>query len=140
MWKSIGAATAVAFLSVAACAAEPQSRSEEKAAANEGRALYLNHCASCHGTSARGDGPLSDVLRVPPPDLTQLAHNNGGVFVAARIERIVDGREVLKAHGSSEMPVWGDTFKRREGLDNRAIRVRIEAIVGYLKSIQARLG
>ena len=46
----------------------------------------------------------------------------------------------LKAHGSFEMPVWGDAFKRRDGLSEEAVRARIEAIVRYLQSFQPRLG
>jgi hypothetical protein len=34
------------------------------------------------------------------------------------------------------MPAWGEVFKRRPGLDDRAVKARIEAIVRYLKSIQ----
>jgi mono/diheme cytochrome c family protein len=103
-----------------------------------GRTLYLNHCASCHGASARGDGPVADSLRVRPPDLTQFARRNGGVFPSAQATRIIDGRDV-GAHGSVEMPVWGNAF-RATASEPDAARHRIEAIVHYLESIQERTG
>jgi mono/diheme cytochrome c family protein len=102
----------------------------------EGQVLYTTHCASCHGTGARGDGPVAESLRVRPADLAQLAARNGGAFPRAKVDRIIDGRDV-GAHGSPDMPVWGDAFKR-QGLTAQQSKARIEAIVGYLESMQAR--
>jgi mono/diheme cytochrome c family protein len=31
-----------------------------------GKAVYEEHCQSCHGSSGRGDGPASDSLKVRP--------------------------------------------------------------------------
>ncbi len=104
-----------------------------------GRAVFVTFCASCHGSSGRGDGPIADDLRHRPADLTQLAKRNGGMFNAAKIHEIVDGRAV-KAHGTMEMPVWGDAFKWKEGLPEDAIKARIDTLVRYLESIQERAG
>jgi mono/diheme cytochrome c family protein len=102
----------------------------------DGHVLYSTHCASCHGTGGHGDGPVAASLRRRPADLTQLAAKNGGTFPSAKAHRIVDGRDV-GAHGNAEMPVWGDAFRRR-GLSDEQSKARIEAIVGYLESVQAR--
>jgi mono/diheme cytochrome c family protein len=103
-----------------------------------GAALFRTHCASCHGTDARGAGPLTSELRRLPPSLTSFAVRNGGLFPSERVRRIIDGRDV-PAHGNVEMPVWGDAFRRtREGLSEDAVRARIEAIVKYLEAIQER--
>ena len=92
--------------------------------------------ASCHGASGRGDGPVADQLRRTPPDLTKYSARNGGVFPSARLERIIDGRDV-PSHGDPAMPVWGDAFRRtREGLSDDDVRTRIAAIVRYLEGIQ----
>lgn len=102
--------------------------------------MFVTYCASCHGNGGRGDGPVAETLRTRPADLTRLAANNRA-FVADRIHRLIDGREpYVKAHGSMEMPVWGDAFKRRDALDDAAIAARIDAIVKYLQSIQQRVG
>jgi len=45
-----------------------------------GRTEYLSSCAACHGTDAKGSGPVSKELKTPPADLTILAKNNNGVF------------------------------------------------------------
>lgn len=71
-----------------------------------GRQFFLDHCATCHGPAARGDGPMAEVLSVPPADLTRLAAENGGTFPAARVVRRIDGREEVLAHGGP-MPLFG---------------------------------
>jgi mono/diheme cytochrome c family protein len=106
---------------------------------DSGRGLFLLYCASCHGAQGRGDGPAAEEFWHRPADLTQFAKNNGGVFNDALVYRAVDGRSV-KSHGSLEMPVWGDAFRRRLGLDDDAVRQRIEAIVRYIARIQERGG
>ncbi len=72
----------------------------------QGRDVFQNHCATCHGTGARGDGPMADVLSVVPTDLTALAASNGGEFPTARVVRRVDGQREVLAHGGP-MPLWG---------------------------------
>jgi mono/diheme cytochrome c family protein len=103
-----------------------------------GAILFRTYCASCHGADARGSGPLSDLLRNAPPDLTRFAARNGGVFPADRVTRIVDGSDVA-SHGNREMPVWGDAFTRTSrGLTEQAARARVDALVRYLEGIQVR--
>ncbi len=49
-----------------------------------GRALYAEHCASCHGPAGRGDGPAGVALDPAPGDLTDrermLALSPAGLF------------------------------------------------------------
>ena len=104
-----------------------------------GRELFQTYCASCHGATGRGDGPAASELLHRPADLTQFARQNGGMFNGALLHRVIDGRTV-KAHGTMEMPVWGDAFKWRQGLPEEAIKARIDAIVRYVESIQERAG
>ena len=103
-----------------------------------GAQAFRTYCASCHGTSARGDGPIGAHLRRAPPDLTRFTQRNGGVFPSERLTRIIDGRDVA-SHGDREMPVWGDAFRAtRGGLSEDAAKARIAAIVRYLQAIQER--
>lgn len=105
-----------------------------------GSALYLQHCASCHGVAGRGDGPVAISLRVEPADLTRIAQRNGGTFPDADIARFIDGRSALPAHGPREMPIWGRRLGDRlpdEGLSDEIVRGRIHVLVEYLKSIQS---
>jgi mono/diheme cytochrome c family protein len=102
---------------------------------DHGSQLFRTYCASCHGTTGRGDGPLAEQLRRTPPDLTRFTARNGGVFPSERVYRIVDGRGI-PSHGDREMPVWGDAF--RSSRAGEGAKERIAAIVAYLEGIQER--
>jgi mono/diheme cytochrome c family protein len=117
-------------------AAPVEAAGQQASPAGEGRTLFNTYCASCHGTSGVGNGPVASSMRRTPPDITGLSLANGGIFPAERMRRIVDGREV-GAHGNREMPVWGDAFKSIPGgRSEDAVRARIAAVVAYLESIQ----
>jgi len=73
-----------------------------------GAGLYLQYCASCHGVAARGDGPAAAALHEPPTDLTRLGERYGQPLPMERLAALVDGRTAVAAHGSREMPVWGE--------------------------------
>jgi hypothetical protein len=79
-------------------------------------------------------------LRSRPTNLTQYSVRNHGAFPAERLHRIIDGTDAsVRSHGSMEMPVWGDAFRKRQGLSREEADARIDAIVRYLGAIQERL-
>lgn len=80
------------------------------AAQPTGAELYMQFCATCHGISADGNGPMAPILLAPPPDLTGLSEQNGGEFPVFGVIQRIDGRDPLLAHGG-EMPLWGDVFE-----------------------------
>ena len=103
-----------------------------------GAQAFQTYCASCHGASGKGDGPVAGDLRRRLPDLTEYSTRNGGVFPSERLQRIIDGRDI-SAHGTREMPVWGDAFRILPGgLSEQQIQQRIESIVQFLRGIQQR--
>jgi mono/diheme cytochrome c family protein len=119
-----------------------------------GKAEYHSSCASCHGIDGKGNGPVSSQLKLPPPDLTVLAKKNNGVFPFTSVYEIIDGRKAVIAHGTRDMPIWGDRYvpestkglipKRSENIlsqfyDPEAIvRMRILAVIDYLNRIQEK--
>ena len=104
-----------------------------------GSDIFRTYCATCHGTSGKGDGPLADLLRKRPPDLTQFSKQNQGTFPSEKVRRIIDGREPVTGHGGPDMPVWGDAFARSgEDADPESVKQKIQAIVEFLQSIQQR--
>jgi mono/diheme cytochrome c family protein len=105
-------------------------------AASSGSTPYQRFCAVCHGPTARGNGPLASDLRVPVPDLTTIAARSGGVFPAARVQKIITSGENLRGHGSADMPAWGDVFKRTTGLDGATPDQAIRNLTHYLWSLQ----
>lgn len=106
---------------------------------------FETYCASCHGESGAGDGPVAEYLALEPADLTKLARRNGGPFPRERITAIIDGREFVKVHGPRDMPVWGDWFKAeadtpglRAEERELVVRARIDALVSYIETIQEK--
>lgn len=110
-------------------------------AVRTGQQLYRTHCASCHGTAGRGDGPMAGYLNVPPADLTGIAARNRGVFPTEVVHRIVDGRRVLRTHGDSAMPIWGDALSLSGDPDkDKAAAEKIRLVVAHVESLQQRPG
>ena len=78
--------------------------------AASGEQMYKTYCAVCHGNDGRGAGPAAPAMKVPPTDLTLLAKNHGGKYPGLEVASSIDGEANLPAHGSREMPVWGQLF------------------------------
>ncbi len=102
----------------------------------DGPDLFRAYCASCHGVDAKGAGPAASALKPKVPNLTLLAQNNRGQFPLTRVRKTIMGEEVMAAHGSREMPIWGPIFHQVEG-DMDWGNVRLENLVKYLESIQS---
>jgi mono/diheme cytochrome c family protein len=109
----------------------------------DGKSEYQAGCATCHGVDGKGKGPLSSQLTVMPTDLTVLAKKNNGVFPVSAVYEVIDGRKAVIAHGTRDMPIWGDRY--RPGPDaafypyaGLYVRTRILAVIDYLNSIQAK--
>lgn len=107
-----------------------------------GKARFEQYCSGCHGTDGKGDGPLANLLTVKPVDLTQLAKNNAGKFPGTKVMRTIDGRDTIRAHGTSDMPIWGVNFKaagtRSSPTGESATRGMAQEIVLYIQSIQEK--
>jgi cytochrome c len=118
-----------------------------------GKAEFQSSCASCHGSDAKGKGPVSGQLRVQPPDLTILTKNNNGVFPTKAVYEDIFGSKPVPAHGTREMPIWGERFNPTMNLPHivdptydaldasrelreAVVRTRILAIIDYLSRIQ----
>ena len=104
-----------------------------------GREMYVNYCASCHGADARGNGPAALALKLPPADLTILSQKNGGKFPAFHVAEVLRSGGTSPAHGSAEMPIWGDVLRSLNSSnaeDQAVVRLRISNLTNYLQSVQ----
>jgi mono/diheme cytochrome c family protein len=100
--------TSAAFVAALLLAAAEGVHAQD---AKIGGQLYEQHCGSCHGSRAGGDGWLSKYLTRTPPALNGLSKSFGGRFPAELVRSIVDGRRQVAMHGPRDMPVWGDVFR-----------------------------
>jgi len=96
------------------------------------------YCAPCHGRDGQGGGPVAAALNARPANLTTLARWNDGRFPRDEVVAYVTGTgRTVTAHGASEMPVWGPTFRSLDPSDAR-VKVRIVNIVDFIESIQVK--
>jgi len=115
-----------AILAGLGLSAQSFADSEHDKAVERGQAHYLLFCANCHGVDAEGNGPLVELLKVTPADLTVLQRSDSGETVAERVLKAVDGRHAVGESGERRMPVFSD---------NLEISTVIE-IADYLQTVQ----
>jgi mono/diheme cytochrome c family protein len=127
-----GAITAAMAAPQGTPAAKPQAKSP----AEQGSEMYRGYCGPCHGAKGQGDGPAASALKTKPTDLTRLASSNKGQFPAQRVAMVLEFGVVVPAHGSTDMPTWGSTFRVMG--DEATVRQRVTALTRYLETIQAK--
>lgn len=86
----------------------------DTASVKRGRDLFLNNCASCHGNSARGDGPIALALTPKPADLVVMAPMHPAEDFFWKI-----------GNGRGAMPAWKNTLSENQIWD----------LVNYIKSL-----
>ena len=110
---------------------------------------FRRYCAQCHGMNGTGDGPVAPALKKKPANLTLLSKNNGGVSPEEEVRDFINGTKTSAAHGTREMPIWGDAFRLRAGtaagqaqgsigLTQQEVNAKINGLVNYVKSIQVQ--
>jgi mono/diheme cytochrome c family protein len=103
----------------------------------DGKVLYREYCAACHGADGKGAGPAAVAMKTAPGDLTHIARANNGSFPEERVLRILRGEESVTAHGSQAMPIWGAVFNNMTP-DLELAQMRMHALVNYLEKIQVK--
>ena len=129
------------FLALAVGAGTAASQDAVEVPEYDGAMLYKGYCASCHGPTGQGDGPVAPQMTVAVPDLRTIQARNDGVFPREATMDMIDGRGMRAAHGTRDMPVWGWAFYRAESdagepEPEKFAEARIKALADYLESIQ----
>ncbi|HJT89775.1 MAG TPA: c-type cytochrome [Bryobacteraceae bacterium] len=102
-----------------------------------GKAMFTEYCAVCHGPGGQGNGPAADALKKRPADLTQLSRKNGGVFPEIHVIRFIKGDDVVAAHGTRDMPIWGTVLGSLDPNVPAAVSLRVANLENYIKTLQA---
>ena len=111
-----------------------------------GKELYHQHCSACHGVDAKGaKGGASGTMynpqsieperRVPPSDLTALSEENQGKFPADRVRNAIFNKDKIPAHGTPEMPAWGNVFYSLKS-QPKVLEKRVRDLTAYIESVQ----
>ncbi len=132
------AVMAVAFIlsSLSGSQAASSAQKNDAQYVKNGRALFVQYCVSCHGSSGTGDGPAAPALKLPPTDLTNLSQKYNG-FPFDKISNWIDGEKASSAHGSREMPVWGKRFRDANRGESYGFG-DVYSLTKYLQSIQKK--
>ncbi len=128
-----------AFVVLAAGGAYAQPKVEQgtikQVPASDPRAMFDSYCAACHGKGGTGDGPAAKGLSKAPADLTRIAARNGGTYPDVKVKRYIEGADEIPAHGSRDMPMWGELFR---SLNRDTAQIRVQALSDYIKGMQTK--
>ena len=113
----------------------------EMPVASDGRALFIENCAVCHGEDGKGEGPMARAMADAPANLTLIAVANGDAFPRARVLSLIDGYARSDLDGPG-MPEFGELLKgdlvpldTGDGILTPTPR-KLVALLEYLESIQ----
>jgi mono/diheme cytochrome c family protein len=110
-------------------------------AADDGKQMYANYCAPCHGLDGRGQGPTAAALKTPPVDLTVLSKNNKGQFPGNHVVAVLKFGVENSAHGSKDMPIWGPALGKMDhgsSMSPDTQSLRIANLVKYVETLQVK--
>jgi mono/diheme cytochrome c family protein len=93
---------------------------------------FERSCAICHGFNAKGKGVMSESLTKKPADLTVLSKDNNGYFPFSEVYEVIDGTPGVDVHGTREMPIWGDRY-RKEAEEYNEVAAKYHEITGQDK-------
>jgi len=130
------------FVVVAVAQDKPQATIKnvpvKETSPTSGKDMYKAYCAVCHGDDGKGGGPAASAMKVPPTDLTLLSKNNGGKYPSLKVVSSINGETNLPAHGSREMPVWGQLFWSMSHGHEGEVQQRAVNITKYIETLQAK--
>ena len=133
--------------------AHPPTGTRPRANIAAGKDLFHQNCSTCHGVDAKGyrssgSGSLYDPdnydpdpnsaaksKRVSSADLTALSERNAGKFPADRVRDSIYSKGSIPAHGTPDMPAWGDVFYSLKSNPQR-LEERVRDLTAYIESIQ----
>ncbi len=127
-WKVSAAAVLLVFVSAVPVLAEEEWEAPAAAAARKnpvdadaasiqrGKALFMENCTACHGSDAKGDGPVAPNLTPPPANLVEAAGEDPDGDFFWKIE-----------NGKGPMP----------GFKNRLSEKQVWDLVNYIQSLKS---
>jgi mono/diheme cytochrome c family protein len=135
---------------VSVCAVAAQDKTEDQSKTTikhvpmttvspvSGKEMYTAYCAVCHGTEGKGNGPAATALKATPADLSLLSKENGGKYPALKVTSAIRGTGDVAAHGSRDMPVWGELFWTMSRGHEGEVQQRVSNLTHYIETLQEK--
>ena len=103
-----------------------------------GKQMYQDYCAACHGMDGKGNGPAASALACKTlPDLTTIAKRDNEKSAEMQVRSVLEFGTQSKAHGTTDMPIWGPLFRSLSGGDPVA-KLRIKNLCDYINLMQEK--
>jgi len=143
MRKYVGVCVALVLFAVMASAQEQNQKvikhvPVQSTSPTSGVEMYKAYCAVCHAADGKGNGPAAPALKSQPTDLTTLSKNNGGKFPDMKVASMIRGEGNVPAHGTPEMPVWGQLFWGMSHGHEGEVQQRVANLTKYIESMQTK--
>lgn len=122
IWKNLGKlALGFGLFQIAWIGSGGELHSAKAAAGNvvAGKKIFFQRCATCHGTSGKGDGPTGKALTPKPRDFTL-----GKFFYSKNDAELV----AFVKRGKAPMPAWGSVLNQTQ----------IQDVIAYIHTLKAK--
>ncbi|MDE3198197.1 MAG: c-type cytochrome [Acidobacteriota bacterium] len=103
-----------------------------------GSEMFQTYCAVCHGMDGKGNGPAATALNTAPADLTLLAQKHDGKFPKLEVRQFILGDSSVAAHGTRDMPMWGDILKSVGPGTDGLVTLRVRNLSDYIEGMQQK--
>ncbi len=129
------------FSGVMGCLALVACVEAEMPQAADGKELFMENCAACHGENGKGAGPMAAAMTPAPKDLTLIQVQNGDKFPESKVLSTIDGY-ARSDQGAPGMPEFGGLlegdlipYDSGDGIETPTPR-KLLALLAYIESIQ----
>jgi mono/diheme cytochrome c family protein len=110
----------------------------KKISPTDGKGMYSNYCAPCHGVNGKGNGPFASSLKRTPPDLSLLSRKNNGVFPEKHVIGVIGRGTSASGHDRAGMPDWAQTLDKIDQTNKMDTPLRISNLSKYVGTLQSK--
>lgn len=139
-FAAIGITLAALALASATQAQEKKIRKVEATYTKpySGSEMFQTYCAVCHGVDGKGSGPAASALKTTPANLTLLSQKHDGKFPTLEVREYIRGDSATAAHGTRDMPMWGDVLKNVGSGGDATLTLRVRNLSDYIEGLQEK--